>query len=214
MMHSPYKYIGTNRAGERVVRGDLILLDGLSHCENAVTLDYLLEISDPRNQARLDKGEAIRLLIGMMADGYVTRDESQACPKPPARLRWKITEKGRSYLITKEASLIAKEANEIFEELARYTHIKVEPLQIEEAPDPDHGSLPSVAVVHLSEEELDDWWVEQDVEVKAAAFLRFHLGERRENIPALPLIPVVGTVSDGGTVTIEDLVHKVTGGAK
>ncbi len=53
---------------------------------------------------------------------------------------------------------------------------------------------PPVATVCVDEDELDDWWAEQDVEVKADAFMRWALNRDRcyVSIPEIVRVPVLG----------------------
>lgn len=189
---SPYKYIGTNHAGQRMIRADLILLEGLSHCENPVTTEAILEIADPRNQARLDEKYSIGLLVEMMAEGYVERLDAGAWPGE--RLRWKITEKGRAHLI-------ATEAQQIFEDLARCTHIradrrpKVDPLTITEAPEPGNvQDMDLNARLRASHAKLDKDGI-------PAAAPASTLGEPRMQVTICdtqePKLPAVATVCIG-----------------
>lgn len=221
---SPYKYIGVNNDGHRVIRTDLILLEGLSHCENPVTTEAILEIADPRNQARLDEKNSIAIMVGMMADGYVERSESSAYPASE-RLRWQITQKGRAHLI-------AIGAEQIFEDLARCTHIRpdrrprVDPLTISEAAEPagvkemdlnarlraSHArldsdgvapanslepKLPAVATICLDEEELDEWWAAMDISAKGIAFAEYSLRNAGRLVGGEEMrIPIVGTAGE------------------
>jgi hypothetical protein len=196
-MRSPYDYIGVNKGGNKVVRTDLMLLDALSNCDAPVTTAALTERADPRGLAKLTSGDTIRLLSFMLADGFVTR-EGFSCDN---RLTWKITEKGRAYLI-------AEEARDIFNTpLGRDRRCADKP-RIEEAPEPirrteagaalheqlvdSHAHLdnqrasasvcnakepevPPTALLCVDENELDDWWESLDVEGKADAFAQFAL---------------------------------------
>ena len=224
MSHSPYRYIGQNRAGSTVVRSDLILLDALSHCENPVYIEALIEIADPRGAAKLTKIEVIRELSFMFGDGYVERRGSYE----GFNFAWSITPKGRAHLV-------ACEAQEIFDECARHTPIRAtldEQLRESHAKLDQEGVAPArvsfcrqaepkpaaVATVCLNEDELDDWWSCLDVEAKAAAFCEYSLGEitRSYNKEGVPLAGVVG---DLHPQTVDALKHvaaaareSVTGG--
>lgn len=108
---SPYKYIGTNRAGQRVVRADLILLDALAQMNSPASSEAVLEFADPRKLARITNKQGSALLVEMLADGLVDNEGAGLGP------RWTITQQGRAYLIKYEIG-------EIFEDLAGFTHFK------------------------------------------------------------------------------------------
>lgn len=133
-MRSPYDYIGTNAAGHKVARTDLMLLDALAHCSSAITTAAIVEIADPRGLAQLTSRDAIRLLTFMLADGYVERHGGFTSDSQRISLAWQITEKGRAHLI-------AEEARDIFNECARHTPVGrdrrcSDKPRIEEAPEP------------------------------------------------------------------------------
>lgn len=220
-MRSPYDYIGTSKAGNRVARTDLMLLDALSNCYIPVTTGALVEFADPRGLAQLTSGDAIRLLSFMLADGYVERAER----RDGTGLLWSITEKGRAHLI-------ACEAKDIFDECARHTPVardrrSTDKPHVEEAPHThdvpirteaganlhkqllaSHTRLdelgiveeePATALLCVDEDELDDWWQNLDVEAKADAFVQWSLGNDGRNSHVYieePRIPLAGTVGE------------------
>ena len=57
------------------------------------------------------------------------------------------------------------------------------------------------AVVCIGESELDDWWHEQDVEVKADAFLLWTLGTARGAVEEAASVPVTGTICGTGLIS-------------
>jgi hypothetical protein len=221
--HSPYRYIGQNKAGSTVVRSDLILLDALSHCENPASVEALIEIADPRGAAKLVRSEVIRELSSMVGDGYVGYFKGEGLPK-----EWIITPKGRAHLV-------ACEAQEIFDECARHTPIRATlddqlrgshaKLDREGVPParvscchPQEPKPAAVATVCLNEDELDDWWSCLDVEAKAAAFCEYSLAEITRSYKKEG-IPLAGVVGDLHPQTVEALKHvaaaaheSVTGG--
>lgn len=125
-MQSPHKYIGTDEAGNRKGRTDLLLLDALSHCKEPVSTNALIEIADPRDFLRMKNEQVIFILTSMIADGFVDRSESAAFFGD--RLRWQITEKGRAHLV-------ACEAQDVFADCEHYAAVKPANLRIEEAPE-------------------------------------------------------------------------------
>ncbi len=227
-MRSPYDYIGTDKAGNRATRTDLMLLDALSHCTSVVTTGALVEIADPRGLAQLTTRDAIRLLTFMVADGYVTREEDAHIGER-SLLTWLITEKGRAHLI-------AAEARDIFNECARHTpvcrdrragdtpRIEEVPIRTEAGADlheqlkATHARLdelgiadaPATALLCIDEDELDDWWESLDVEMKADAFAQFalHMHDGAEShvyVERTDCVPFGGTVGELSTSLTDKL---------
>jgi hypothetical protein len=206
MSHSPYKHMSA-RDTQRL---DLILLDGLSRCKEPASTDAVIQISDPRDFAKIESNDAVYVLTLMVAAGY-----AEQTGKNSNALRWVITEKGRAHLI-------ASETRSVIEEVARHTPIRTESVRagsvtdkprIEEATEMDLNArlrashdeldrngvprLPAVATVCLNEDELDDWWTSLDTTSRAVAFTEYSLRNAGPTTSGVEIrVPVIGTAGE------------------
>lgn len=71
-------------------------------------------------------------------------------------------------------------------------------LYVQDLADREPRDAPATALVCVDEDELDEWWDDQDVEIKAEVFMRWALGDRESyvHIPETVRVPIRGTVGE------------------
>jgi hypothetical protein len=144
--------------------------------------DLYAEAGKRRIDIRVD---GLNQALAELANDYLAE---RVCEEPMTISsvdKWSITVRGRAKILA-AAARNAFAADEVDVEIRRCRHREPQ--------------LPAAATVCLTEDELDDWWQEQDVEMKAHAFLVVSLGGQNAGDSHVDLsdlrIPVVGTIGD------------------
>ncbi len=173
---------------QRMFRGDLAILDALLRFATPISEENLHTLLCPGGEWLSMDG--LRELMHALVDaGYVHAAFNSA----NTGTLFSINVKGHAHLVAEEAKCALRVQGEAAkpEEPVRVTCCK-------------HGEPAEspMALICLSEDDLDEWWQSLDVEMKAAAFsgfaLRMHTGfDSHIHVePGVVRVPVLGTCAE------------------
>jgi hypothetical protein len=105
---------------------------------------------------------------------------------------WQITFKGRAQVIVRDVQQVFASAAETVAPTAEMpAPVTVTVCNAQEPP------APAVAILHIDEAELNDWWATLDVDEKADVWAGHSLGFFTGNLRPQFKVPVTGTIGDG-----------------